>query len=69
MQSDQKQPSQHAVKVTLHIEPDDKIWGFSEMIGMMKESTLEERIECVIQLANEDIGAFLEDARWEVDFV
>ena len=61
--------NQYAVKVTLHIEPDDKLWGFSDMINMMKESTLEDRIECVIQLANEDIGSFIEDAVWEVDFV
>ena len=57
------------IRVTLTIEPDDAIWGFSDLIATMKESTLEERIECVIQLANEDIGCFLEDAVWEVDFV
>ena len=56
------------MKVTLTIEPDDSLWGFSELIETMKESTIDERIECVIQLANEDIGSFIEDAVWQVEF-
>ena len=55
-----------SIKVTLHIEPDDALWGFTELISMMKESTEQDRIECVMQLAFEDIGTFIENARWEV---
>jgi len=54
------------IRITLTIEPDEKLWGFEDAIKDC--DTTEEEIETCIELANEDIVSLLDEAIWEVTF-
>jgi len=55
-------------KITLTVEPNDRLWGFSEMLHDMRDDTKESRIEAVIDLVNEDFMSMFEEATWNVEF-
>jgi hypothetical protein len=55
-------------RITLTVEPNDKLWGFSEMMEGMNDDCEAARIEAVIDLVNEDFMTMFEDAVWTVEF-
>lgn len=55
-------------QITLTVEPDNNLWGFPEMLEHMGDVSDDERIECIIELVNEDFMSMFEDATWHVEF-
>lgn len=55
-------------QITLTVEPDDRVWGFSDLLEDMEFETEDERIEAVIELVNEDFMGMFEDSCWLVEF-
>ena len=51
------------MKVILTCNVDDATWGVQECMDGLEG---DDRIEALIELFNEDIGALLEDCTWEI---
>ena len=55
-------------RITLTVEPDDTVWGFSELLAEMPDASEDDQIEAVIDLTCEDFMSMFEDSVWCVEF-
>ncbi len=55
------------MKITIRIKKElGEWWGIEDLLSDNKNLSMEDKKMAIIELVNEDIGAFLHGALWEV---